>query len=241
MPPPGTLGSPMFEGANVTEFLERYKDLCSDYRVSDKDRLTRLPRYCIQPVAETIRFMNEWRTRDYVALKKVLLSEYRDNDTHQLLYSVPFLEKYKSIARSKDDDIIDYCTRVWFIHGLPLSIASRLIRKFAIDTEDPDTVNYQQQLEHVQKQAASDKAIRQMSATQNPSSQQAEVVNQVVEQLQPAAPVTEERPRELIVKSTTTSETTPKTVSEPASKTAVDQLAKAFMTFNVNLQQLVQP
>jgi len=39
MPLLGTLGSPMFEGANVTEFLERYEDLCSDYRVSDKDRL----------------------------------------------------------------------------------------------------------------------------------------------------------------------------------------------------------
>jgi hypothetical protein len=47
MPPLGTLGSPMFEGANVTEFLERYKDLCSDYQVLDDDKLTRLPRYCI--------------------------------------------------------------------------------------------------------------------------------------------------------------------------------------------------
>ena len=82
MPLPGTLGSPMFEGANVTEFMERYKDLCSDYRVSEKDRLMRLPRYCIQPVAETIRSLNEWKTGNYTVLKKVLLSEYRDNDTH---------------------------------------------------------------------------------------------------------------------------------------------------------------
>jgi len=122
----------------------------------------RLPRYCIQPVAETIRSLKEWKTRDYAALKKALLSEYRDNDTHQLLYSVPFLEKYKSIVRSKDNDIVDYykkfdhiaqhyirkgvltgyTARVWFIHELPLPIASRLIRKFAIDTEDPATVNY---------------------------------------------------------------------------------------------------
>jgi hypothetical protein len=59
MPLPGTLGSPIFEGANATEFLERYDDLCSDYQVSEKDRLTRLPRYCIQPIAETIRSLNE--------------------------------------------------------------------------------------------------------------------------------------------------------------------------------------
>jgi len=47
MPLLGTLGSPMFEGANVTEFLKRYDNLCSDYWVSEKDRLMRLPRYYI--------------------------------------------------------------------------------------------------------------------------------------------------------------------------------------------------
>jgi hypothetical protein len=179
MPPPGTLGSPMFEGANVTEFLERYEDLCSDYKVSDEDKLARLPRYCIQPVAETIWSLKEWKTKDYVALKKTLLSEYRNDDTRQLLYSVPFLESYKNIVQDEKDDILNYCRQfdriaqhciakgvlaeytagVWFIHGLLLSTASKLIRKFAIDTEDPTTVDYQQQLEHVKKQAMSDKAI----------------------------------------------------------------------------------
>ena len=208
----------------------------------------RLPRYCIQPVAETIRSLDEWKTGDYAALKKVLLSEYRDNDTHQLLYSVPFLEKYKSIVRSKDDDIMDYCkkfdriaqhcirkgvltentARVQFIYGLPLSIASRLIRKFVINTEDPATVNYQQQLEHVTKQAASDQAIRQMDATRNPQ-QQTEAVGQIAKQLQTAVPATvEQRLGEPVVKPTT------------ASKTEIDQLTKAFETFSVNLLQQAQ-
>jgi len=59
MPPPSTLRSPMFEGANVTEFLKRYKDFCLDYRVTDKDRLIRLPCYYIQPIAETIKSLKE--------------------------------------------------------------------------------------------------------------------------------------------------------------------------------------
>jgi hypothetical protein len=108
MPPPGTQGSPMFEGANVTEFLERYEDLCSDYRVSDKDRLAQLPRYCIQPVAETIRSLKEWKASNYPTLRKALLSEYQNDDTCQLLYSVPFLEKYKNIACTESNDIMDY-------------------------------------------------------------------------------------------------------------------------------------
>ena len=59
MPPPSTPRSLMFKGANVTEFLKRYKDLCLDYRVTDEDRLIRLPRYYIQPIAETIKSLKE--------------------------------------------------------------------------------------------------------------------------------------------------------------------------------------
>jgi hypothetical protein len=39
----GIFRSQIFEGANATEFLKRYNDLCSDYQVSEKDRLMRLP------------------------------------------------------------------------------------------------------------------------------------------------------------------------------------------------------
>jgi hypothetical protein len=254
MPPPGTPGSPMFEGANVTEFLERYEDLCSDYHVSAADRLARLPRYCIQPIAETIKSLKEWKDKDYAALKKVLLAEYKNDDTHQLLYSVPFLESYKNIPRTQKDDILDYCRKfnriaqhcidkrvlteytagVWFIHGLPPTTSSKLIRKFSIDTEDPSTVNYQEQLEHVMKQTASDKAIQRMNATRAPSQQQSEVVDQIVGQLQPTVSVTkEQRLAEPVVKS--------KTAESPnTATTAVDQLTKAFEKLSVNLLRQVQ-
>ena len=56
-----------------------------------------------------------------------------------------------------------YTTRVWFIHRLLLSIASKLIRKLEIDTKDPDTVDYKKVLKYVVKQTASDKAIQQIT------------------------------------------------------------------------------
>src|ERR1700730_15602389 len=127
MPPPGTPRSAMFEGANVTDFLERYEDLCSNYHMSDNDRLARLPRYCIQPIAETIKSLKEWVDKDYATLKKALLAEYKNDDTHQLLYSVPFLEKYKNIPRTKNDDILDYCRKF-------NRIAQHCIRKGVLTT-----------------------------------------------------------------------------------------------------------
>lgn len=101
----------MFEGANITEFLERYEDLCSDYRVSDSGKLTRLPRYCVQSIGETIKSLKEWNDRDYTALKKVLLAEYKAEDTHQLFYSFHSLESYKNILHTEKDDILDYCRK----------------------------------------------------------------------------------------------------------------------------------
>jgi hypothetical protein len=169
-----------------------------------------------------------------------------------LLYSVPFLENYKNIPCTEKDDILDYCRKfdwiaqhciekkvlteytagVWFIHGLPLSTASKLIRKFSIDTKDPETVDYQKQLKHIMQQTASDKAIQRMNATRAPSQQQSEVVDQIVGQLRPIVSVTkEQRLAEPVVTSTKPPNTT---------TTAVDQLTKAFEKLSVNLIQQVQ-
>jgi hypothetical protein len=196
--------------------------------------------------------LKEWKDKDYAVLKKVLLSEYKNDDTHQLLYSVPFLESYKNIPQTEKDDILDYCqkfnwiaqhciekgvltsytTGVWFIHGLPSATSSKLIQKFSIDTEDPSTVDYQCQLEHVMKQTVSDKAIQRMNATRAPSRQHNKVVDQIVEQLRPTVLVTkEQRLAEPVVKPTQTGNTT---------DTVVDNLTKAFEKLSVNLVQQIQ-
>ncbi len=61
MPPLATHGSLIFKGPNVTEFLEHYKDLCTDYQVSEEDKLVHLPRYCIRSIADTVKFLREWK------------------------------------------------------------------------------------------------------------------------------------------------------------------------------------
>ena len=106
-----TLKSLMFKGANVIEFLKRYKDLCLDYQVLDDNKLTRLLRYCIQLIAETIKLLKEWKSHDYTTLKKALCTKYQNDDTQQLLYLVLFLENYKNITCTKKDDILDYCCK----------------------------------------------------------------------------------------------------------------------------------
>src|SRR5271163_3479896 len=51
MPRPGSYGSPLFEGSNVSEFFRRYEQDCKDYHVSADDWLKRLPNYCSPSIA----------------------------------------------------------------------------------------------------------------------------------------------------------------------------------------------
>lgn len=39
---PGAPGSPFFEGANVSEFLERFENICGNYRTSTSEKIRRL-------------------------------------------------------------------------------------------------------------------------------------------------------------------------------------------------------
>ena len=109
MPLPGAVGMPLFEGANATEFLDRFDDLCKEYLVTDEDKLTKLPRYCSRNIGDAIKSLKEWEKKDYQALRKAILVEYKDDDSHQQVYSLQFLEKYKSVVRTEKDDTRQYC------------------------------------------------------------------------------------------------------------------------------------
>jgi len=55
--------------------------------------------------------------------------------------------------------LTEYTARVWFIYGLLLFIASKLIWKLEINTKDLNIVNYKKVLKYVVKQTVSNKAI----------------------------------------------------------------------------------
>lgn len=42
MPYLGVPGSPFFDGANISEFLERFENMCDDYRILISEKIRRL-------------------------------------------------------------------------------------------------------------------------------------------------------------------------------------------------------
>ena len=59
----------------------------------------------------------------------------------------------------KQDMLSKYAARVWFLHGLLLGIAAKVMQKYEIDTEDPGTVEYNRICKFVVKATSSEKVI----------------------------------------------------------------------------------
>jgi hypothetical protein len=76
IPVPGSLGVPLFEGANATEFLDNFDDLCDKYAVTEQGKLMKLPKYCSRSVGNSIKSHKAWVTKDYPVLQRAILMEY---------------------------------------------------------------------------------------------------------------------------------------------------------------------
>jgi hypothetical protein len=83
LPPLGGLKASCFNGKNILGFLEKYKDLYDDYKVTLKVRRERIMRYITLLLKDLIKFILEYqdnkltpynKEKFYKALKK----EYRD-------------------------------------------------------------------------------------------------------------------------------------------------------------------
>jgi len=63
-PLPGTPRAPSFKGTNVTEFLHRWEEMCTVYRLSMIERVSRLPSYCELTLRTTIQAMKSFKSGD---------------------------------------------------------------------------------------------------------------------------------------------------------------------------------
>ena len=165
IPYPGTPGAPFFDGQNITNFLDRYSQLCADYRLSESEKIYRLPWYCEFFTGNYIKILI--KGADWATVRSKLRREYKDNDLDQLMNSREFLEALKKKSRSEDDDLMQYCHMFasisrnlvlrrrldlytqcqWFLQGLPERVAMEIFYRYDIDLEDDDGLDFGDLLE----------------------------------------------------------------------------------------------
>ena len=77
-------GALVFDGANVTRFLERYSLMCADMNLGQQEKTDRLPHFCTASVAQIVKQLNGFKDKDWEKLALSLRQEYYTMDTEQL-------------------------------------------------------------------------------------------------------------------------------------------------------------
>ena len=156
MPYPGSPGAPFFKGSNITDFLESYSRMCTDYQVDEQEKIKRLSWYCELFTGKYIETLISSSRTSWAAIRKVLREEYKDQDLNQQMNSICFLEIYKTKSRFDTADVLQYCRQFsaisryliskrkldsftqfrWFLQGLPSHLQTEMFYRYELDPED---------------------------------------------------------------------------------------------------------
>ncbi len=92
MPYPGSPVASFFEGTNITDFLDSYSRMCTDYQVDEQEKIKRLSWYCELFTGKYIKTLISSSRTSWVTLRKALREEYKNQDLNQQMNSRRFLE-----------------------------------------------------------------------------------------------------------------------------------------------------
>ena len=81
MPRPSQPGAVEFNNMNVTEFLNEWERFCTDYRLSEQEKVERLPSYCSDlDTRETVKLLSGYAAKDWKSLRSDLRKSFRAFD-----------------------------------------------------------------------------------------------------------------------------------------------------------------
>jgi hypothetical protein len=214
-PLPGTGGIRLFDGVNITDWLDAFEDICTEYNTTDEEKRTKIPRYCTGNVGDAVKLMKEWHKEgyNYVVFRKALLKEYKRYDRQQLTYTREFLEEYKHRTRKTGDDITGYCRQfrtvaltligkgtltpyeagIWFLQGLPKELRNKVMRKHKVTVDDPETVDFKAFVNWVGENAETEESIRELDKEDAKGVERKQDLKELVENVGAPVVVTKEQ------------------------------------------------
>src|SRR6266536_2773201 len=94
-----------FIGINVTNFLERFKDMATNYGLSDDRKVQRVQKYYEFGIIQRIQDLNSYEEKDWKGLIKKIKTIYKDKDINQQRYTRVYLTIliYKARGKKKVD------------------------------------------------------------------------------------------------------------------------------------------
>ncbi len=96
-----------FNDMNVTDFLEKWENICQDHGLIEKLMVQHLLLYYKNLINEHIKSLSEYESRNWKQLKEHLQKDYIRQNIKQQYYLRAYLEQYKQFFSKKD--LCTYC------------------------------------------------------------------------------------------------------------------------------------
>jgi hypothetical protein len=177
MPLPGTMGAPVFRGADVTKFIKAYESLSSRTRTDPAAEhvIATFPYYCLETIQETIKMMNGYLTKDWVQLKEELKHAFRHADSRVYINTRSYLERlfhnqlergnvglaaiiltYDNISRImiSKGALAEYSQVEMLLGALLRDFRATAVMKLELDPREPATFKYNKLRQHVLNKCA---------------------------------------------------------------------------------------
>jgi len=182
MPVPGTMGAPVFGGADVTKFIEPYVSL--SFRTGTdpaaEDVIATFPDYCPETIQDTIQMMHAYLMMDRVQLKEELKDAFRHADRRVYMSMRSYLERlcrdqlecgnvgliafilaYDNISRIviSKGALAEYSQGEMLLGALPRDLRVKAVMKLKLDPRDPSTFKHDKLRKHVLDKCATADAL----------------------------------------------------------------------------------
>ncbi len=105
----------LFDEYNITEFHDRYANLCQNYDLEKEKKIRRLLRYCDFINEQYVRVVVNANVFDWKELCKTLCKDYKNKNLNQQLHSLKYLEILKNKMRTFLKEISQYCRQYTII------------------------------------------------------------------------------------------------------------------------------
>jgi hypothetical protein len=167
LPPYPNENLPLFDGTDVTNFLERYEDMAKYHNFTDKMKVDRLLVYCKTKQRAIIEASEEYSeatfSTDWTTLRTELRRRFRNADKYQREERLEYFEHWLHQCQKRSNlNIREYlqefqirsrrCIEAgtieenrrgyYLLKGLPLKQATRILEKFGLRTDNPTKFEY---------------------------------------------------------------------------------------------------
>jgi hypothetical protein len=167
LPPYPSETVPVFDGTNVTVFLERFEDMAKYYEFTDKMKIDRLSAHCKPKQRAIIQASNEYAnatvTSSWKDFRDALKKLFRTNDKDQQEARAEYFEHWLLQCQARSNlNIKEYlqefqirskrCVEAstieedrrgfYLVKGLPFRQAMKVLDKFNLKTDNPKSFSY---------------------------------------------------------------------------------------------------